>query len=99
MKKGIRLELCAIGAGRVSAYSSFGFSSDGILPSFCWLTSAFSYKFSFSSGRTVRQFPTAQSLVGQAMKKSESINQYFEVMFSVGLVEKALQIKRCDVLE
>jgi hypothetical protein len=32
-------------------------SADGILPGFCWLTSAFSYKFSFSSGQTVGQFP------------------------------------------
>jgi hypothetical protein len=32
-------------------------SADGILPDFCWLTSAFSYKFSFGSGRTVGQFP------------------------------------------
>ena len=28
-------------------------SADVILPGFCWLTSAFSYKFSFSSGQTV----------------------------------------------
>ena len=32
-------------------------SADGILPGFCWLTSAFSYKFSFGSGQTVGQFP------------------------------------------
>jgi hypothetical protein len=32
-------------------------SADGILPGFCWLTSAFSYKFSFSSGRTEYYFP------------------------------------------
>jgi hypothetical protein len=32
-------------------------SADGILPGFCWLTSAFNYKFSFGSGRTVGQFP------------------------------------------
>ena len=32
-------------------------SADGILLGFCWLTSAFSYKFSFSSGLTVGQFP------------------------------------------
>jgi hypothetical protein len=36
--------------------------ANGILPGICWLTSAFNYKFSISSGQTVGQFPTAQSL-------------------------------------
>ena len=42
---------------RLFAYPSFGFGGRNSAD-FCWLTSAFSYKFSFSSGQAVGQFPT-----------------------------------------
>jgi hypothetical protein len=41
-------------------------SADLILQGFCWLTSTFNYKFSVGSGRTVGQFPTAQSFERKA---------------------------------
>jgi hypothetical protein len=37
------------------------YSVEVILPGFCWLTSAFSYKFSFSQGGQLVNSPTAQS--------------------------------------
>ena len=58
-------------------------SADGILPGFCWLTSAFSYKFSFSSGRTVGQFPNCtkpRTLAAMLQRQSANAGSSIDVV-------------------
>jgi hypothetical protein len=62
------------------AYPGFG-SADGILLGFYWLTSAFSYKFSFSSGLTVGQFPNCTKPFSSSARLSFALT---EVQSTVG---------------